>query len=141
MPRYYPVNLDVRGKTCLVVGGGEVALRKARALVDAGADVTVVAPEVHGKLKADERIELRERAFRTSDLHDAFIVIVATDDDLTNRSVASDAADFVRTSQTYWQVRRLERAVLVAAKKLNLKQQALTDAAAAGPPKRNGSTA
>jgi len=42
---------------------------------------------------------------------------------------------------TATQVRRLERAVLVAAKKLNLKWQALTDAVAAGSPKRNGSTA
>ena len=94
MPRYYPINLDVRGRTCLVVGGGEVAVRKARALVEAGGEVTVVAPEVHGKLKADDRIEVRERPFRTTDLHGAFVVVVATDDDLVNRSVARDAADF-----------------------------------------------
>jgi len=94
MARYYAINLDVRDRTCLVVGGGEVARRKARALVDAGADVVVVAPDVHPKLKADDRVEVRERAFRDSDLHGAFVVIVATDDDVTNRTVAADARDF-----------------------------------------------
>ncbi|HUW59027.1 MAG TPA: bifunctional precorrin-2 dehydrogenase/sirohydrochlorin ferrochelatase [Planctomycetota bacterium] len=94
MPRYYPVNLDVRGKRCLVVGGGEVALRKARSLLEAGGAVTVVAPEVHPHLRADDRVEVHERAFRDTDLHGAFVVVVATDDDLTNRTVARDAADF-----------------------------------------------
>jgi len=94
MSRYYPVNVDVRGKTCLVVGAGEVARRKVHALLDADAEVTVVAPEVHPKLKADERVEVRERAFRDTDLHGAFIVIVATDDAVLNRTVAQDAIDF-----------------------------------------------
>lgn len=94
MTRYYPINLNVRGRTCLVVGGGEVARRKVRALLEAEADVVVVAPEVHPKLKADDRVEVRERAYRDTDLHGAFVVVVATDDDVTNRSVAADARDF-----------------------------------------------
>jgi len=94
MARYYPVNLDVRGRRCLVVGGGEVARRKARSLVEAGAEVVVVAPDVHPKLKADDRVEVRERAFRDTDLHGAFLVIVATDDEATNRTAARDARDF-----------------------------------------------
>jgi precorrin-2 dehydrogenase/sirohydrochlorin ferrochelatase len=92
--RYYPINLDVRGKACLVVGGGEVALRKTRSLVDAGADVTVVAPVVLAKLKALGGVVVREQAYRDTDLHGAFLVIVATDDEVTNRAVARDAADF-----------------------------------------------
>ena len=94
MPRYYPVNLDVRGKACLVVGGGEVALRKVRSLTEAGADVTVVAPAVHPKIKALGGVTIREEAWRDTDLHGAFLVIVATDDEVTNRTVARDAADF-----------------------------------------------
>ena len=89
-----PINLDVRGRRCLVVGGGEVARRKVRTLLEADAAVTVVAPDVHKLLKADDRVEVHERAFRVADLHEAFVVVVATDDDLTNRSVARDAADF-----------------------------------------------
>ena len=96
----YPINLDVRGKTCLVVGGGEVARRKVRALVDAGADVVVVAPDVHPKLKADDRLEIRERAWRDTDLHGAFVVNVATDDAVTNRTVASVIGSPVTASTT-----------------------------------------
>jgi precorrin-2 dehydrogenase/sirohydrochlorin ferrochelatase len=76
------------------VGGGEVALRKARSLTDAGAEVTVVAPAVHAKLRALQGVEIRERAYCDGDLHGAFLVVVATDDEVTNRAVARDAADF-----------------------------------------------
>ena len=44
-PSYYPVSLDVSGRSCLVVGGGGVAARKARALLDCGGAVTVIAPD------------------------------------------------------------------------------------------------
>jgi precorrin-2 dehydrogenase/sirohydrochlorin ferrochelatase len=94
MARYYPVNLDIRGKACLVVGGGEVAARKARSLHEAGAEVTVVAPDIRAKLRALEGVELRERAFRDGDLHGVFLVVVATDDPVLNRAVGRDAADF-----------------------------------------------
>lgn len=94
MGRYYPVNLDVRGKKCLVVGGGEVALRKARALLDAGAELTVVAPDIHPKLRSLAGAGLEERPFRDTDLHGAFVVVVATSDAIVNRTVARDAADF-----------------------------------------------
>jgi len=50
--RLYPVGLVVRGRRCLVVGGGRVAARKIAALLDCGAAVTVVAPEVHEALAA-----------------------------------------------------------------------------------------
>ena len=93
MSRYYPIQLDLKGKPCLVVGGGEVALRKVRALVEAGAEVTVVAPEMHPKLRALGGVERRERAWRDTDLHGVFLAIVATDDAVTNRAVARDAQD------------------------------------------------
>jgi precorrin-2 dehydrogenase / sirohydrochlorin ferrochelatase len=93
MGAYYPIQLDLKGKSCLVIGGGEVATRKVRPLVEAGAEVVVVAPEVHPMLKADGRIEIRERAYRDTDLHGVFLVIVATDDAVTNRDAARDAAD------------------------------------------------
>jgi siroheme synthase-like protein len=51
-PTYYPVSLDVSGRTCLVVGGGSVAARKARALLDCGGMVTVIAPTLGDDMEA-----------------------------------------------------------------------------------------
>ena len=49
--KYYPVNLDIKNRACLVIGGGGVGTRKVKTLVDCGAVVTVVSPEVSGHLK------------------------------------------------------------------------------------------
>jgi siroheme synthase-like protein len=51
-PSYYPVSLDVSGRPCLVVGGGRVAARKARTLLDCGGKVTVIAPELSPDMEA-----------------------------------------------------------------------------------------
>ena len=44
--KFYPINLNVAGKNCVVVGGGEVALRKIRGLLESGAVVKVIAPKI-----------------------------------------------------------------------------------------------
>src|SRR3984957_20335682 len=51
-PSYYPVSLDVSGRPCLVVGGGRVAARKARTLLDCGGKVTVIAPTFSDEMEA-----------------------------------------------------------------------------------------
>ena len=92
---YYPLFLDIQGRRCLVVGGGAVALRKARALLEHGARVEVVSPEVCpelGELGAGERITITRRGYIAGDLEDALIAIAATDDVETNRRIAVDAA-------------------------------------------------
>ena len=48
---YFPMFVDIKKKKCLIVGGGTVALRKVQVLLDFGADVVVVAPEVISKIK------------------------------------------------------------------------------------------
>ena len=50
--KYYPVFLDIRGKICVIVGGGEVALRKAERLLDCGAKVLVISPKLSPELAA-----------------------------------------------------------------------------------------
>jgi siroheme synthase-like protein len=50
--RFYPVSLDVAGRPCLVVGGGSVAARKVRSLLDCGASVTVIASELGDAMEA-----------------------------------------------------------------------------------------
>ena len=89
---YYPVFLDLRGKSCVVVGGGRVAERKALALLAAGARLTVVSPALTARLRKEkDRGSLRHvgRAFRPGDLTGAFLVIAATDDERVNEAVAA----------------------------------------------------
>jgi precorrin-2 dehydrogenase/sirohydrochlorin ferrochelatase len=69
--RYYPIQLDLRGRLCVVVGGGRVAERKVRTLLRAGASVYVISPEVTPRLAllaAKKKIRLVARAYRTGDL-------------------------------------------------------------------------
>jgi len=89
--RYYPVLLRLEGRKCLVVGGGAVALRKVRSLLEAGGRVYVVSPEFCAPLKRMKCVVLHRRPYRKSDLHGAALVISATDDQSVNRRVAREA--------------------------------------------------
>ena len=73
---HFPLFLELEGRPCLVVGGGPVAVRKARALADCGAQVKTVAPEVSG------------RAFEDGDIEGMALVVSATNDRAVNRRVA-----------------------------------------------------
>jgi precorrin-2 dehydrogenase / sirohydrochlorin ferrochelatase len=88
---YYPVNLDLRGKRCLVVGGGEVAERKIGSLLACGADVTVVSPDVTGGIRTEvenQKVEYRAKEFSPDDLEGVFLCIAATDDREVNTLVS-----------------------------------------------------
>ncbi len=91
---FYPVNLDIKGRQCLVVGGGSVASRKAKTLMECGAIVTVVSPEFTEALKNLEQnssITLVQSPYKTSDLENKFLVIGATNDEKLNRRINADA--------------------------------------------------
>lgn len=92
--KYYPVHLDIKKRNCLVVGGGAVGTRKVNTLLACGARVTVVSPDPAQQLKemaAEGSITLKERAYRTVDLEDMFLVIGATDDEMLNRQISEEA--------------------------------------------------
>jgi len=85
----YPVNLLVAGRRCVVVGAGRIAARKIQSLLEAGAEVTVVAPEAGHEVRewADSgRLTLVERGFEPDDVADAWLVVTATDDPAVNQA-------------------------------------------------------
>ena len=86
----YPVNLLVADKPCLVVGGGGVALEKVDGLLDARAEVTVVAPEIVDEL-ATRPVRLERRPYADGEAAGYRLVIVATDVPAVNAKVAADA--------------------------------------------------
>ena len=92
--RYYPVQLDIRKRSCLVVGGGSVGTRKVFSLLKCGAKVTVVSLKATVELidlAEQGRVDLALRAYRSSDMQGKFLVIGATDDETLNRQVHADA--------------------------------------------------
>jgi precorrin-2 dehydrogenase/sirohydrochlorin ferrochelatase len=92
--RYYPVQLDIRGRSCLVVGGGVVGTRKVETLLTCGAQVTVVSPAATEPLRglaAEGAITLSLRDYASEDLSGKFLVIGATDDEALNRRISADA--------------------------------------------------
>ncbi|MDQ3979618.1 MAG: bifunctional precorrin-2 dehydrogenase/sirohydrochlorin ferrochelatase [Actinomycetota bacterium] len=87
----YPVNLVVEGRSCLVVGGGEIAARKVAGLVACSARVHVVAPRVGEAVRAQAGVTWEERPYRRGDLDGRRLVIAATDDPEVNGAVYADA--------------------------------------------------
>jgi siroheme synthase-like protein len=91
-PRYYMACLDLTGRPVLVVGGGRVALEKVEGLLDCGARITVVAPQVAPELETLP-VELVRRGYRADDLQGRFLVVAATSTPSVNRRVYRDAEE------------------------------------------------
>ena len=92
--KYYPVFLDIADKKCVVVGGGEVAARKVLRLLDCGAKVSVVSPQLNAELTAlkdADRISYNACEYLSEFISGAALVIGATDDEKTNLVISQDA--------------------------------------------------
>jgi precorrin-2 dehydrogenase / sirohydrochlorin ferrochelatase len=90
----YPIFLEIKGRPAVVVGGGKVAVRKTAGLVESGANVTVVSPELTPELVTmaeDGKIQWRKKPFSADDLDDALLVIAATNERETNLQVKKAA--------------------------------------------------
>lgn len=95
MAGIYPVALKLEGRLCIVIGGGMVAFRKVESILEAGARIRLISPEVTPELQrlADEgRIEVIVRPYRAGDVEGAFLVISATNNPAVNREVAAECA-------------------------------------------------
>lgn len=87
---YFPIFLRIRGRRCLVVGGGAVAARKSRQLLRAGARVVVLAPQLHpalASLAAGGRVRHLRSGFEPSRVRGSALVVAATGDRAVNRRV------------------------------------------------------
>jgi precorrin-2 dehydrogenase / sirohydrochlorin ferrochelatase len=91
---FYIACLRLRGRRCLVVGGGEIGLEKVEGLLACDGDVVLVAPEAEPELQrlADEgSLQWERREYEPSDLEGSFLVIAATDDSEQNIRIYHDA--------------------------------------------------
>jgi precorrin-2 dehydrogenase/sirohydrochlorin ferrochelatase len=88
--RYYPVFLDIADKPVVVIGGGNIALQKMDGLLDAGAKVTVISPELNERmteLRDEGRFMHVKRVYEPGDIEGYELAFVATDDHEENRRV------------------------------------------------------
>lgn len=92
MSHLYPVFLNLADKTCLIVGGGQVAERKAASLMEHEARVRLVSPRVEKNIAAwaqDGLVDWIPREFQIQDLEGVFMVFIATDTWQLNQEIAS----------------------------------------------------
>ena len=88
---FLPIFMNIRDRRCLLVGGGEVAARKANLVMEAGGKLTIVSPELCSTLQREldnGRISYQQRDFEPADIDDCALVIASTDDESVNRQVS-----------------------------------------------------
>ena len=93
---YYPIFLDLTGRRCIVIGGGAIAERKIEGLLAAGAEITVVSPEISEGLRlsvAQRSIKHVSRKYETGDLAGYALAFVAIDDRAAAAAVFSEARE------------------------------------------------
>ena len=94
MPPYYPAFLDLEGRSCVIIGGGEVAERKIQSLLECHARVTVVSPSATAGIRdmaSRGELQWRDREYVEGDLKGAFLAIAATDDQGVNEDIVDEA--------------------------------------------------
>jgi precorrin-2 dehydrogenase/sirohydrochlorin ferrochelatase len=93
--KYYPVNLNIKNKLCVVIGGGRVAERKVMNLLRYGGRVSVVSPDLTDRLSkwvSQGKMDYTRSEYRANHLKGAFLVYAATSDRKVNAEIARDAA-------------------------------------------------
>jgi precorrin-2 dehydrogenase / sirohydrochlorin ferrochelatase len=93
----YPMFVNLMGKKVVVIGGGPVATRKLKGLVETGAIISVVSPTVTNemeKLILSNPIDWLERVYQEGDLTEAHLVVVATNDNRVNQRILDDIRDW-----------------------------------------------
>lgn len=89
---YYPIAFDVTDKPCLVVGGGEIAFRKVQALLDSGAGVTVISPEIDSRIGSLQGVKVVQRTYASGDIRGYALVFAATGNRDVNLLISQEAS-------------------------------------------------
>lgn len=91
---YFPMFIDLKNESCIVIGGGTVAYRKIKALLEFEAKVTVVAPEICASITALEKNIIRKyKTYETADIQEAFLVVAATNDYDINQRISRECRE------------------------------------------------
>ncbi len=93
---FYPVNINIENRLCLIVGGGEVAARKIKSILFCKARVRVISPHVCKKISRfarDGKLEWLQREYERGDLRDAYLVMAATDRKEIQHLIVAEAND------------------------------------------------
>jgi precorrin-2 dehydrogenase/sirohydrochlorin ferrochelatase len=94
--KYYPINLNIQDRKCLVAGGGQVAFRKVKRLIACGAIIRVISPQMTPSFVEYEKkniIDVLLREVRAEDLDGMFMIFAATNNALVNTSIAKWAKE------------------------------------------------
>ena len=92
----YPITLNIENRKCVIIGGGKIAYFKAGPLLEAGAEVTVVSPEIctgFQVLEKEGKIRVLLKEVEETDYNDAFLIIVATNSTEVNERVYENASE------------------------------------------------
>jgi siroheme synthase-like protein len=90
----FPMFMDIENQSCVVVGGGDYAVKRVETLLPFGALIQVISPEFNIKfseLTEQTRLQLAKKEYHSQDLEGAFLVIAASDDRILNLKVSKDA--------------------------------------------------
>lgn len=91
---YFPLFVDISEKKIVVVGGGNIALRRVRTLSEFCDCITIVAPDIHSdiqELEREKKVTVLQREYRREDIYDAWMVLAATDNPKLNEEIYSVA--------------------------------------------------
>jgi len=96
--KLYPIMLNMSGQQAVIIGGGDVALRKLSDLIDAGADIKIISPEFNDEIiKVSEsfkgRVTLIKRKYEKNDLDGSLLVFSATNDTDVNREIFNEVKE------------------------------------------------
>jgi precorrin-2 dehydrogenase / sirohydrochlorin ferrochelatase len=92
---FYPIQLNLKGKQVVIIGGGKIAERKLIGLLDTGAEITIVSPELTEPIleySLTGKVDWKQKCFTPEDIEDAFLIIAATNDRETNAAVKNSVS-------------------------------------------------